>query len=110
MGQVAESHDLRRALRRLWPGQRTALALFYYLDLLMEEVAQVLLTSEPDGRLPRSTGSRPRTFDRCCAPTRAPASGRASSGFLSDFGYRLAGSKSGGAGRTYLGTVPAGYE
>ncbi|MDA8394752.1 MAG: hypothetical protein M0T72_05830 [Candidatus Dormibacteraeota bacterium] len=40
---------------------------------------------------------------------RAPSSGRASSGFIPDFGYQLVGSKSGGAGRTYLGTVPAGY-
>ncbi len=41
---------------------------------------------------------------------RGPASGQASSGFIPDFGYRLAGSRSGGAGRTYLGIVPAGYE
>ncbi len=40
----------------------------------------------------------------------APAGGRASRGFIPDFGYQLVGSKSGGAGRTYIGTVPAGYE
>ncbi len=40
----------------------------------------------------------------------SPAVGRASGGFIPDFGYQLVGSRSGGAGRTYLGTVPAGYE
>ena len=40
----------------------------------------------------------------------SPAAGRASGGFIPDFGYRLVSSRSGGAGRTYLGTVPAGYE
>ena len=49
-GPSAESHDLRWALSRLGPGQRTALALFYYLDLPMEEVAQVLRISEPAAR------------------------------------------------------------
>ena len=39
-----------------------------------------------------------------------PAAGRASGGFIPDFGYRLVSSRTGGAGRTYLGTVPAGHE
>ncbi len=47
---VAQSHDLRRAMSRLGPGPRTALALFYYLDLPMEEVASVLGISEPAAR------------------------------------------------------------
>jgi DNA-directed RNA polymerase specialized sigma24 family protein len=49
-GPVAGRHDLRQALSRLRPGQRTALALFYYLDLPMDEVAQVLRISEPAAR------------------------------------------------------------
>ena len=44
------NHDLRHALSRLGDGQRTALALFYYLDLPMEEVARVLGVSEPAAR------------------------------------------------------------
>ena len=39
-----------------------------------------------------------------------PAAGRTSGGFIPDFGYRLVSSRAGGAGRTYLGTVPAGHE
>ncbi len=50
IGRVLQSHDLGRALSRLGDGQRTALALFYYLDLPMEEVARVLGVSEPAAR------------------------------------------------------------
>ena len=50
MGQVLQSHDLGHALSHLGGGQRTALALFYYLDLPMEEVARVLGVSEPAAR------------------------------------------------------------
>ena len=49
-GRVVQSHDLSQALGRLGSGQRTALALFYYLDLPMEEVARVLGISEPAAR------------------------------------------------------------
>jgi RNA polymerase sigma-70 factor (ECF subfamily) len=49
-GRVVQSHDLRLALGRLGSRQRTALALFYYLDLPMEEVARVLGVSEPAAR------------------------------------------------------------
>ena len=49
-GRLVQSHDLSQALSRLGSGQRTALALFYYLDLPMEEVARVLGISEPAAR------------------------------------------------------------
>ena len=39
-----------------------------------------------------------------------PAAGRTTGSFIPDFGYRLVSSRAGGAGRTYLGTVPAGHE
>jgi hypothetical protein len=42
--------------------------------------------------------------------SQGPAAGRASGRFIPDFGYRLVSSRTGGAGRTYLGTVPAGHE
>ena len=47
---MVQNHDLSQALSRLGSGQRTALALFYYLDLPMEEVARVLGVSEPAAR------------------------------------------------------------
>ena len=83
--------DLRSALRFRSRPRRGRLAAGILVFALVGAVVAATVS------LPRLAG-------------RAPASGRASSGFIPDFGYRLAGSKSGGAGRTYLGTVPAGYE
>jgi hypothetical protein len=83
--------DLRSALRWRPRARRRSLAAGILVFALVGAVVAATVS------LPRLAGG-------------APAGGRASSGFIPDFGYRLAGAKAGGAGRTYLGTVPAGYE
>ncbi|MHB1640492.1 MAG: RNA polymerase sigma factor [Candidatus Dormibacteria bacterium] len=56
--RVAMRHDLAQGLGALHPKHRQALALFYYLDLPLAEVAEILGLSEPaaKSRLYRAVG------------------------------------------------------
>ena len=60
--QTAAAMDLRRNVARLSNEKRTILALVYWLDLPIEEVAQVL--ASPRSRRDRDFGARCSPFDR----------------------------------------------
>lgn len=62
--EVSTRHDLGRQLNRLRSDQRTVLALFYYMDLPLAEVAQILGISEgaARSRLYRAVGQLRKQF------------------------------------------------